>query len=159
MFCLCVGIHVHACESQRTVYSSWFSFYPMGSGCWTQVSGVDSKHYHPLNHLSRPEALNTDVLCFGITFMWFFSFAHIKMLFIKWLQKEALVCRSYFVFSGNNTQWGGGKFRLTGTSLQLNHILLVYLWLYAWDLPEPGVLLNMVLSYFFEVLTSSCFDW
>jgi hypothetical protein len=30
---------------------------------------------------------------------------------------------------------------------------------YALDLPEPGVLLNMVLSYFFEVLTGSCFGW
>lgn len=89
----------------RTVCRSWFSFHPMDSGYWTQVSGVSSKRFYPLNRLTRPEPLNTDVLCFGITFMWFFSFAHIKMLFImKWHQKEALVYRSYFVFRGTNTQ-------------------------------------------------------
>ena len=80
------------------------------STLWVQVVELRSVGlaastiYNPLNHLFRPEPLNTDVLCFGIMFMWFFSFAHIKMLFIKWLQKEALVCRSYFVFSGNNAQ-------------------------------------------------------
>lgn len=43
---------------------------------------------------------------------------------IRWPQKKTLVCRSYFVFSGNNTQWGCvGRFRLAGLTLQLSKLL------------------------------------
>lgn len=73
-----------------------------------------------------------------------------------------MVCRSYLVFSGNNTQWKEGELVQAVRSIisvKPPSISDVYLWVYALDLPECSAPLYLS-AYFLRCwLVSACFDW